>query len=136
MLSLGEGIYWASDFCNFHVSKNYNNGSPKQDIIKWMNELEIPTTQAIGMMTAVKLEDVSFVEERIDPFSLLVMVTAGTGNAVDITHENSLMNLNIGTINIMVFIDGHLTDGALVNAVQSCTEAKTKAIFDLDIKDP
>lgn len=133
---IGEGIYWASDFCNFHVSKNYNNESPKLDIIKWMNEREISTTQAIGMMTAVMLEDVSFVSVEVDPFSLMVMVTAGTGNAVDITHENSRMNLNVGTINIMVFIDGHLTDGALVNAVQSCTEAKTKAIFDLGIKDP
>lgn len=133
---IGEGIKWASHFCNFHVDKNYNGSFPKLDITSWMDERNIPPNQSIGMMTAVKLADLVVIKETIHSFSFLVLVTAGTGNAVDISYENSLQPATIGTINIMVFIDGHLTDGALVNAVQSCTEAKTKALFDHEIKDP
>lgn len=133
---LGEGIHWASHFCNFHVNKNYNNGMPILDMKSWMDERNIATTQAIGMMTAVVLEDRVVLKETVDPFSFLVLVTAGTGNAIDISHEKSLYQAGVGTINMMVFIDGHLTDGALINAIQSGTEAKTKALFDLEIKDP
>jgi iron complex transport system ATP-binding protein len=132
---LGEGIHWADQFCNFHVDKNYDSTTPIDDMKGWMEERNIPTTQAIGMMTAVTLDDGIFVKETIEPFSFFTMITAGTGNAVDITHEHSRIPVGVGTINIMVFIDGHLTDGALVNAIQSCTEAKAKALFDFKIKD-
>jgi iron complex transport system ATP-binding protein len=36
----------------------------------------------------------------------------------------------------MVFIDAHFTDGALVNGYMSATEAKVKALYDLNIEDP
>ncbi|MFD1037820.1 adenosylcobinamide amidohydrolase [Virgibacillus byunsanensis] len=134
---IGDGIQWSSYFCNFHVSKNYNCAKPENDIKKWMIERNIPHERAVGMMTAVKLKDAVIVTKKIDGMSMLVIVTAGVGNAVDITNSTcSELEPTIGTINTMVFVDAHFTDGALVNASMSATESKVKALQDLDITDP
>ncbi|MGM0836399.1 MAG: adenosylcobinamide amidohydrolase [Bacillota bacterium] len=134
---VGDGIQWLKHFCNFHVSKNYNCSNPKKDLHDWMGKYHIPAEQAVGLMTAVQLEDVRIVMEKIDGIEFIAVVTAGVGNAVDISkgHPPNLP-LQIGTINTMVFIDAHFTDGALVNGLLSATEAKVKAMQDLEIMDP
>ncbi|WP_280770270.1 adenosylcobinamide amidohydrolase [Salipaludibacillus daqingensis] len=134
---IGEGIQWLKHFCNFHVNKNYDGGDPIDDMENWMSNWGIPTELSAGMMTAVQLEDMVLVNKTEHGMQLVVMVTAGVGNAVDITSSGMDERINqIGTINTMVFIDAHLTDGALVNACTSATEAKTKALHDLGVKDP
>jgi iron complex transport system ATP-binding protein len=134
---IGDGIQWLKHFCNFYVAKNYNCSKPDEDLRNWMTKYNIPYDQAVGMMTAVHLEDAVIRKEEIDGIQMLAMVTAGTGNAVDITsRSHSGAFQTIGTINIMLFIDSHFTDGALVNGYMSATEAKTKALQDMDIKDP
>jgi iron complex transport system ATP-binding protein len=134
---VGDGIQWLKHFCNFHVSKNYNCSNPKKDLHEWMEKNHIPPEQAVGLMTAVQLEDVAIVMEEIDGIEFMAVVTAGVGNAVDISkgHPTNLP-LQIGTINMMIFIDAHFTDGALVNGLMSATEAKVKAMQDLKIMDP
>lgn len=132
----GEGIQWIRHFCNFHVPKKYNGSSPQADVKQWLEDLNIPLEEAAGMMTAVYLEDRTVLKKKTAEYSFLAVVTAGVGNAVDITHDLSADHLgHIGTINTMLFIDGHLTDGALVNALLSATEAKTKALVDMQVKD-
>ncbi|MEX2416734.1 MAG: adenosylcobinamide amidohydrolase [Paenibacillaceae bacterium] len=133
---IGEGLGWARHFCNFHVDKNYNCSNPQQDIRGWLDDRGIPAEETIGMMTAVQLEDMVMLTHEANDYSCLVVVTAGVGNAVDITAETQPEAVRrIGTINTMLFIDGHLTDGALVNAMLSASEAKTKAMHDMQIKD-
>lgn len=133
----GEGLQWTRHFCNFHVNLDYNGSDPKGEMREWLKELDIPFEQAVGMMTAVVLKNAAFECNQSEHYSLFVMATAGVSNAMDITnvlqHEPSV---SPGTINIMVFIDGHLTDGAMVNAVISATEAKSKALYDMNIRDP
>ncbi|MBM7602984.1 iron complex transport system ATP-binding protein [Metabacillus crassostreae] len=132
---LGEGLYWSRNFCNFHVPYNYNCSNPKQDIQNWLQQANISSYDTVGMMTAVILKDKSVIRENIEGVEILSIITAGVGNAVDITHDHRDSSNKIGTVNIMVFLDAHLTDGALVNSIQSVTEAKTKAFYDLNIKD-
>ncbi|PSL46916.1 iron complex transport system ATP-binding protein [Salsuginibacillus halophilus] len=132
----GAGIDWLKHFCNFHVEKHYNSESPAEDVEMWMNELDIPPAQAAGMMTAVRTEDAVFVEDERHGIRLLAAVTAGVGNAVDITaQDTNVENFEVGTINMMLFLDAHLTDGALINGIASMTEAKTKALHDQGVKD-
>jgi iron complex transport system ATP-binding protein len=134
---IGDGIQWLKHFCNFHVDKNYNCSDPKKDLQMWMKKYRIPHEQAVGMMTAVKLEDMVMLTKEIEGIQMLVIVTAGVGNAVDITAgSKAKATSKIGTINTMIFIDAHFTDGALVNGYMSATEAKVKALQDLNIKDP
>ncbi|WP_332630527.1 adenosylcobinamide amidohydrolase [Halalkalibacter flavus] len=134
---IGEGIQWVNHFCNFHVKKNYDCSNPKQDIRMWMEIHDIPYEQAVGMMTAVKLKDMVVIEKVIEGIAMLVIVTAGVGNAVDITTEaKKSRKTKVGTINTMVFVDANFSDGALVNGYMSATEAKVKALQELQIKDP
>src|SRR5699024_4853211 len=42
----------------------------------------------------------------------------------------------LGTINTWLFINGHVGDDTLVQAITTATEAKTRALHDLDIRDP
>jgi iron complex transport system ATP-binding protein len=134
---IGEGIQWIRHFCNFHVDKHYDCSDPQADVRQWMERLQIPVEQAVGMMTAVSLSEMVFISKKVEQIQFLAMVTAGVGNAVDISCDAVPDKMRrIGTINTMVFMDSHLTDGALVNAIMSATEAKTKALSDLKVKDP
>ena len=67
---------------------------------------------------------------------LVVVVTAGVGNAVDVT-KTHLRNdhPHIGTINTWVFINGKLTDEAFIQAMITATEAKTKALAHQQVTD-
>lgn len=133
---IGEGIHWLKHFCNFHVDKHYNCADPKSDLRERLNNYHIPHEATVAMMTAVNLEDMVMETKEINGIPMMVIVTAGTGNAIDISNEHTVSaGMQIGTINIMVFIDAHFTDGALVNACITATEAKTKALLDLQIKD-
>ncbi|WP_404428169.1 adenosylcobinamide amidohydrolase [Sutcliffiella horikoshii] len=133
---IGEGIQWQKHFCNFHVDKDYNCDHPQKDIREWLRQREIPTEQSVGMMTAVKLSDVVVSKKEIEGIEFMAVVTAGVGNAVDITKAELCQTpVTIGTINIILFIDAHLTDGGLVNAMMSATEAKVKALHDLKVQD-
>lgn len=134
---IGEGIQWFAHFCNFHVDKHYQSENPKRDLQEMMKRNHIPHEKAVGMMTAINLEDVVMDKQEIEGIPMMVIVTAGVGNAIDITNEYAAHpNSQIGTINTMVFIDAHFTDGALINGYMSATEAKVKALQDLHIKDP
>ncbi|MGD6874709.1 adenosylcobinamide amidohydrolase [Sutcliffiella horikoshii] len=134
---IGEGIQWHRHFCNFHVEKNYNCDNPVKDIEEWLYQKKIPTEQSVGMMTAVELSDVVIYKKEIKGIAFMAVITAGVGNAVDITNiELCQTPVTIGTINIMLFIDAHLTDGGLVNGMMSATEAKVKALHDLEVQDP
>ncbi|MEA3319458.1 MAG: adenosylcobinamide amidohydrolase [Bacillota bacterium] len=133
----GEGIQWHKHFCNFHVNKDYNCDNPVKDIGEWLHQKGIPSEQSVAMMTAVVLSDVVIIKKEIKCIEFMAVVTAGVGNAVDITNtENCQTPVTIGTINIMLFIDAHLTDGGLVNGLMSATEAKVKALHDMKVQDP
>ncbi|NLP52898.1 adenosylcobinamide amidohydrolase [Bacillus sp. RO1] len=133
----GEGIQWHKHFCNFHVEKDYNCDNPEKDIGEWLHQKGIPTEQSVGMMTAVVLSDVVIIKKEIKGIEFMAVVTAGVGNAVDITNTEMCQTpVTIGTINIMLFIDAHLTDGGLVNGLMSATEAKVKALHDMKVQDP
>lgn len=133
---LGEGLQWASHFCNFHVDQDYICSDPYRDMMEWLNQRKIPAEKSIGMMTAVQLENMAFSTLEYYGTSFMAVVTAGVGGAVDIIGNTAPQSVRrAGTINTMVFVDAHFTDGALVNASMSATEAKTKALASLHVLD-
>jgi iron complex transport system ATP-binding protein len=135
---VGAGFQWATHFVNRHVPKAYRCDHAYDEMKQYlrMNGFDIPRT--IGMMTAVRLEDAAYVHMKEERFSLLTVVTAGVGNAVDISKawEREMLAQGPGTINMMIFIDGHLTEAAYAQAMMTATEAKVKALFDEQIIDP
>ncbi|MCH4813012.1 adenosylcobinamide amidohydrolase [Vreelandella neptunia] len=127
---IGDGFGSKRHFANFHVDYRYDGRAPKADLSGWLIAQGLPAS-SVGMMTAVRLSNASIVSMPLAQLDhgVMALVTAGVGNAVDITALHSQdPRLVAGTINVFVFIDAQLTDGALVNACMSVTEAKVKAL--------
>lgn len=135
---IGAGFSWESTFVNRHVDKNYNCDDPQGEFKTFLTSRNIDPSETVGMMTAAKLEDASFVHKTEDEFSVFVMVTAGLSNAVDVSrsyYQHKQEN-KVGTINIWVFIEGNLKEAAFVQGMMTATEAKVKALHDEEVRDP
>lgn len=134
---LGAGFGHYKTFINRHVDKDYAALNPSFDLKKFIERKGFAVDETIGMMTAAKISNVSYKLYEADAFSLLVVVTAGVGNAVDCTKSYRYMRKEEqNTINTWLFINGRLTDEAIVQSIITATEAKTKALKDLHIVDP
>jgi iron complex transport system ATP-binding protein len=135
---VGAGFQWATHFVNRHVPKDYRCDDACEEMKQYLRMHDFDIHRTIGMMTAVRLEDAVYVYMKEEYFSLLTVVTAGVGNAVDISKAwgREMLVQGPGTINMMIFIDGHLTDAAYAQAMMTATEAKVKALFDEQIIDP
>jgi iron complex transport system ATP-binding protein len=135
---VGSGFQWAGHFVNRQVSKDYHCEDAELEMKQYLQKRGLPVSSTIGMMTAVDIHDAVCMYEKQDSFSLWAVVTAGVGNAVDAARswKRAQLEQKIGTINMMIFIDGTLTDAAYVQAVMTATEAKAKALYEENVLDP
>jgi len=70
---------------------------------------------------------------------LTVFATAGTSIAVTAgesaaSKKDSFQSERCGTINIILLVDGNLTESCMVDALKTVTEAKTVALRELDVR--
>ncbi|WP_163102374.1 adenosylcobinamide amidohydrolase [Peribacillus alkalitolerans] len=133
---LGGGFGWNRTFINLHVHKDYDCQNPKKDMENYIVKEGFSLNETIGMMTAVQLEDVAVIELNEEQHSVYIVVTAGTGNAVDVTAKVKSNPVTAGTINVWIFVEGNLSEEAFLQGMMTATEAKVKALFDEGIKDP
>ncbi|MDN4606043.1 adenosylcobinamide amidohydrolase [Sporosarcina highlanderae] len=131
------GMGWYRAFVNRHVDANYNADDVKAEMADYLGKRGYHLTDTVGMMTAVTTEHAEIGEYKGEFGSVLIMVTAGVGNAVDVSESLTRdREQRIGTINTWVIVNGHLPDEAFIQAMITATEAKTKALQTEDIKDP
>ena len=135
---VGSGLAWKQIFVNRHVSKDYHCDDPVSDMLEFLEKRNFNREDSVAMMTAVALSNYSKRYVKQSSFELLVIVTAGVENAVDVSKasEHIWEEEKIGTINTWVFINGQLSEEAFIQAVMTATEAKAKALFDERIPDP
>lgn len=121
---------------NQYVSRDYDCSDPVQDMKDKLVEWGYPLEGCAGLMTAVPLEHAAVAEADIGSAGIVCCVTAAAGNAARAGSERSVLAAyRPGTINIMLGIDGWLSQSALVNAVMTATEAKAAALADLGVTD-
>jgi len=133
---LNSGLGWYKNFINRHVDVNYNVRDYKQDMRIFIEGCGLKESETVAMMTAVNLDRVGIVEVNVTEYSLLVVVTAGVGNAVDASlGESHAFELLPGTINTWIFVSGKLTEEAFLQAIVTATEAKTIALRELGVLD-
>jgi iron complex transport system ATP-binding protein len=134
---LGAGFSWHNTFVNRHVHKDYQCDDVEEEFKHFLEAHHVSGTDVLGMMTAAMLEDGVILRSNEKDMNLLVMVTAGTSNAVDAAraHKHPSFVQQIGTINTWVFIEGKLPESAYVQALMTVTEAKAKAMHDEKIID-
>jgi adenosylcobinamide amidohydrolase len=87
----------------------------------------------LAMITAAKVSNRHYVAKTDGKTTVNVVATAGashgesSGEPIDADHE-------VGTINVIVVINGNPTDSCLVASFLTATEAKTAALNDLDVR--
>jgi iron complex transport system ATP-binding protein len=134
---VGAGFGWFTTFVNRHVSKDYDYRDSKSEMEKYLLSKGYTPSETVAMMTAANLTDGVFEEIEMEDFSVVIAVTAGVGNAVDISNcEEHDFVLECGTINIWVFVNGTLPDEAFIQGIMTATEAKVKALQTMNVLDP
>jgi adenosylcobinamide hydrolase len=141
---LNGGLQEANGIINVQVPEGC--GSDKSDV-HWHPEeflsgevqrLKLPEKKVVGLMTAAKMQNISVYSEKCGETVLTALVTAGSTVAVTAGEPAASKNgdkiARIGTINIILIVDGNLTEGCMVEAIKTLTEAKTVALRELDIR--
>ena len=132
---VNAGMGWYRAFVNRHVDANYNCDDVKVEMSTYLEQHGYSISDTVGMMTAVTTEHAEIGEYEGDFGTVLVMVTAGVGNAVDVSQALD-REQRVGTINTWVIVNGQLPEEAFIQAMITATEAKTKALQIENVKDP
>lgn len=134
---LGGGRGTFHCLVNRHVDKDYRESDPAGEIRKWLAERGRDPEQALVLLTAARVEDVVVVEKSAPHVRVAALVTAGVGNAARAGDPGPVYTQcpSPGTINIILVVEGRMTEGAMVNAVITVTEAKTAALQELKVRD-
>ncbi|MEK4228315.1 adenosylcobinamide amidohydrolase [Solibacillus sp. FSL H8-0538] len=131
------GMGWYENIINRSISPYYNIEHVKEETLDFLKARNFAPTNTVVMMTAVSTETVALGTFKGHSCEIVVMVTAGVGNGVDVTRTFERNDeAYIGTINTWVIINGKLSDEAFFQAMITATEAKTKALLQEKIQDP
>lgn len=133
---VGSGMGWYQNFVNRHVDKSYNCSDHKKEMAIYLEQNGFVPGETVGMMTAVKLEDVSYKLYHDGDVSIFVVVTAGVGNAIDASIiDREVYDYSPGTINTWIFVNGELSEEAFIQSVMTATEVKVKVLQNEEVLD-
>ncbi len=131
------GFGWYQTFINRHVNQNYNARNVQQEMTSYLLENQFSLSTTVGMMTAAFTENVAIQTVKADFGTVIIAVTAGLGNAVDVAEVIKRQDDDVvGTVNTWIIVNGHLSDEAFIQAIVTATEAKAKAFQFEKVKDP
>ncbi len=132
----GGGMSKMDRIANIYVDRFYECSHPEKDVEKLFTQWGYPLESTAGLLTAVRLEYTSVLEEDGEDASVFCCTTAGVSNGARAGSERTTFPVyQPGTINIMLMIDARMTQAAMVNAVITAVEAKAAALADLGIRD-
>ncbi|MDD2553728.1 MAG: adenosylcobinamide amidohydrolase [Desulfotomaculaceae bacterium] len=141
----GGGINHRRYFINRQVEKDYTSDCPADEMADYLasqfaSYKPAAKSEWAALMTAARVVDACWLKVTHQDCQVNVIITAGVNNAcsagVTPYCVSASGKVGPGTINTMAFINRALTPGALVNAVQTMTEAKTQTLRELNITCP
>lgn len=91
------------------------------------------TRDYLAMVTAAKVKNYSLVSKKSDNFSVSVAATAGCSHGESSGEEMDVQEI-VGTINIIVLIEGAPSESCMVAALITATEAKSAVLRDFDVR--
>ena len=137
---LNGGLVKADAVINVQVPEG--SGEDKTDL-HWNTETFLKTqikklhlsSGTVCLMTAAKMKNVAAATRKCEGTALALCVTAGTTVAVTAGEPAASKTApKPGTINIILLVDSDMTDGCMVEAHKTITEAKTVALRELDVR--
>ncbi len=143
VLSTLEGIRNVDIVGNYYLHSSFWKIYKDTFILKrcFCKKIALRTEDISLLFTSVDMDNIAFHTEIHKDLIIWVAITAGVhGNAIRagvdkgcwLETENGW--IQVGTINILIFTNKKLTDGALASAVISATEAKSAVLQDMQIK--
>lgn len=129
------GTGWYTTFVNRHVDAAYDCDNVKKEMEEYLEQRGHHLTDTVAMMTAVQTEHVEIKSFSDESVSIVIAVTAGVGNAVDVSKARE-RKAHVGTINTWIIVNGRLSDEAFIQAMITATEAKTRALQMENVLDP
>jgi len=114
------------------------HADPQKFIVDSAKKLGI-SNNFVGMVTAAAVDKFALASKKDGDLTVTVTATAVDTDGNTCSHaETAGETMNVaemlGTINIMIVIDGNPTESCLVSTVLTATEAKTAAMWELDIR--
>jgi adenosylcobinamide hydrolase len=112
--------------------------NPEFILERAIKRLGISLDDAVGIMTHADVRNVDLSHQKCGAITLSVFVTAGvevSARAGELTISlPNQPNIDLGTINVILLIDGTLTESCMVDAIKTIIEAKTVALKELDVR--
>lgn len=91
------------------------------------------TKDYLAMVTAAKVKNYSLVSKKSENFSVHVAATAGCSHGESSGEKMDVQEI-VGTINIIVLIDGNPSESCMVASLITATEAKSAVLRDFDVR--
>jgi iron complex transport system ATP-binding protein len=135
------GLVEVTSLVNFHISKEQDervHSNPDSALKKAIMKLGLSPRKTVAMMTAAEMRNLGMSRRKHQSVRLNVFTTAGvdvgaTAGETTVSEQNATL-LKLGTINIILIIDGNLTDCCMVDAAKTITEAKSVVLKELDVR--
>ena len=127
---LNGGFRKVKTIVNYQVDEDFSDENPEAFLRKALRNFPKPI---VGLMTAADITKFSLKTIRRGNLPICALVTAGISNAASAGEKINRMQ-NLSTINIIVLVDGCLSEACMVNLVGTITEAKSMALIDLDVR--
>lgn len=132
--ALGGGLSRRRWIFSRSVERNWPHHDPLGDTLRYAQRLGIDAAQTLGLITAVFADRVRLATATHGAWRVDVYATVGVGNATVAGEYNPPPAYAAGTINIVALVYGRLLPEGMVGAVQTATEAKTRALIAADIR--
>jgi len=118
---LGGGLGWLRTWLDLEVARFYTRTDPGAHLLEESTDLAAPV---VGMLTAAAVA--SYRQAEVG--GARAVATVGVGHPLAAAGSRLRAVPAAGTINLLVVVDGPLTDAGLVNALQTAVEAKAQAL--------
>jgi adenosylcobinamide amidohydrolase len=129
---LNGGLTTCEAIVNKQVSAMFQVEECEEYLVEEMLKLGLNPQTAAGFLTAADVRDFAASHMRGEGLSVTCIATAGLSHpAIPGDH---VVDDELNTINIFLLVEADLTDAAMVNAVQTVTEAKVHALNTLGVK--
>lgn len=126
--AVGGGIGERRWAFNAQVSSNYERTDLTAHVGELARSLALDGV-GVGMLTAAKVRR----RERASVDGVDVESTVGLSHPIWAASDDAGPTTRVGTINTVIFIPVRLSDGALINAIATATEAKSQALFEAGV---
>ena len=134
--AINGGRVMSDSIVNHHVPLDFNHTNLEKTLSSVKNKYNLSDSM-IGLLTAVDMDDIIILNESVDNINYIIALTAGISNACSPEDQDNNLFFNstkLGTINIILIIEGRLSAHAFVNLIIIITEAKTLILNKFDVR--